>query len=656
MSQLSPGDALGASYRLIERVGSGAAGDVWVAEAITGGARFAAKVLKPEHAGDPSLVERFVRERSVMLELRHANVVDVRDLVVEGSTLAIVMEFVPGGSLRDLIAGGDPLPAADALILCSQTLRALSVAHERRVTHRDIKPDNVLLTKPWQPEHRETVRVADFGIASIISERNRQTTGLLGTPQYMAPELISHGRITPAVDVYSTGVMLYELLAGRTPFAGSGTDFTIAYRHVTSKPPRLDLPDRLRAVLDQLLSKYPRHRPTAAEAAVELARLADAFPSLPPLDPQPLSDAFEEIERPETMLRSDLMPSRESPLEYTSSLSEAEPELGEAGQRTILRPVHRSLPLPMPPTAAADIERRRPPRVTKKSIMLVASGLILIGALGVGLNLIFGGKQAEADEISREAVQAVQQDQPLPTGLTVSRVAGFDPAAREVTVEITYAAQRAQLSGSILEVIPPIEPGGSCPNVSWQGTDGKTHQASSTGLEASCGWELTQVEVPANGQVTASATFSAAVTDAAQLDTWLKTAASETTAALSDPAAISTAYPVQRLQDITVTIPARAVSQTPLEVTLSPVWPSGPDALNPLYRSPSSGSPSRMLTDIAGGIEGVDFADGCSGAVAVAADGVTVTALSVFSDCRLKASVGNFTDLQSNPFNITTRG
>ncbi|HLS01000.1 MAG TPA: serine/threonine protein kinase, partial [Beutenbergiaceae bacterium] len=97
------------------------------------------------------------------------------------------------------------------------------------------------------------------------------------------------------------------------------------------------------------------------------------------------------------------------------------------------------------------------------------------------------------------------------------------------------------------------------------------------------------------------------------------------------------------------------VSQTPLPITLVPVWPSGADELNPLYQSPSSGSPSQMLQDIAGGEDGVRFSDSCAGAVAISSDGLTVTALSVTSECRLHASVGNFTSLESSPFSITTR-
>lgn len=655
MAELQHGDALGASYRLAARIGSGAAGDVWTVDSLAGGPQLAAKILKQEHASDTGLVERFVRERSVLLGLRHENIVEVRDLVVEGSTLAIVMEFVPGGSLRDLLEGAGTLPAAEALTLGAQVFRALAAAHQQQVTHRDIKPDNVLLSAPWGPGQVGTVRVTDFGIASVVSDRNRQTTGLLGTPQYMAPELISHGQTTPAADIYSAGVMLYELLAGRTPFAGPGTDFTVAYRHVTSHPPQLDLPDPLWAALAQLLAKDPRDRPSAAEAAAKLSGLADRYRTLPRLAPSTEVDAFEEIERPATMLRSDLVPGSGAPQEYVSAVAAEAPELGDAGQHTVLRPMPRREPLVIPEAPASETPRGRFPWLTKKVILLGATGIILLGGLGVGLAIAFGGGTAEAAPVSEDLVQASQQDMVLPTGLSTARKAEFSPETGQVSLEITYAAQKAPLSGEFFQAVPPIEAGDPCPAVVWDAATGRKHQASTTGLKAECGWNLDGIEIPQNGQVTVTGAFTGTVADAAALDEWLGTAVSATDDVLTAQESISTAYPAQRLRDVSVKVPSRTVSQTPLEVTLLPVWPSGVDELNPLFKSPATGAPSQMLRSIVGDDDPVRFADGCSSAVSVAPDGVTVTALTVTSDCRLRASVGNFTSLESNPFSITTR-
>lgn len=656
MSTPQAGNALGASYRLVEHIGSGAVGDVWLAESTREDKAFAAKLLKSEHAHDADLVERFIRERSVLIGLRHPHIVAVRDLVVEGTTLAIVMDYIPGGTLRDLLTSHGPLPAAEALMLTAQVFDALAEAHRQQVTHRDIKPDNVLLSQPWEPGHTDTVQVTDFGIASVVSARQRQTSGMLGTPQYMAPEIISHGHATSAADVYSTGVLLYELLAGRTPFDGPGTDFTVAYRHVTALPPELEIPRELWRALNDFLAKDPRDRPTAAEAAATLRRLEPKYRDLPPLPPADTTDDFAEIERPQTMLRSELLHETNVSPEMESPVAEQAPELGSAPQHTVLRPMpaHR-VPEPSEDedTEASDEQLTW---FTKKNILLGIAGILLLAAVVFGAIWLFTGDASEADDASDNVVEASQQDQPLPTGLSVERRASFDPETERITLEITYASQHAPLSGQFLEVIPTTDPESSvCPPVTWEGATGRQHPSSSTGLSADCGWQLEGIEIPANDQTTVTASFPASVTDQEALSTWLDDAATATTTTLQNPDSSSTAYPAQRLQDIRVETPSRTVSQTPLPITLVPVWPSGEDEMNPLYQSPSSGSPSQMLQDVAGGEDSVRFSDSCAGAVAISSDGLTVTALSVTPECQLHASVGNFTSLQSSPFSITTR-
>lgn len=657
MPRPQQGAALGASYRLVEQIGAGAAGDVWRAESSTDGATFAAKILKEEHTSDPELVERFIRERSVLVGLRHRNIVTVRDLVVEGTTLAIIMDYIPGGSLRDLLARRGPLPAGEALQLCAQVFDALGAAHAKRVTHRDIKPDNVLLTETWRSGQEGTVRVSDFGIASVVSEGKSQTTGLLGTPQYMAPELISNGETSSSSDVYSAGVMLYELLAGRTPFAGPGTDFTIAYRHVTAQPPTLDLPDELWSVVARLLAKDPRDRPRSTDAAAELHRLATTFADLPPLASAHADGDFKAVERPATVLRGDLLRGTDPEPDsgYMTPLAAETPDLGVPGQRTLLRPLpKRDVSATSPSAPSEATSRRQRGWLTRKNLILGGAGLVLLAGLGIGSIWLFSGTKG-ASPAADTVVQATEQDQPLPTGLSVTRKASYDPTTRRIAVELTYTAQKAPLAGAFLEVIPAVASGASCPPAVWEGARATKHQASSTGLKAECGWKLDAIDIPAGGQTTLTASFPATVTDAAELDSWLTEAASATTTALSNPESVSTAYPVQRLQDITVVTPSRTVSQTPLPVTLIPVWPSGPDELNPIYQSPSAGTPSQMLQSIAGGEAGVRFSDNCAGAVAISTDGLVVTALSVTPACSLYAAVGNFTNLQSAPFSITTR-
>ena len=237
----------------------------------------------------------------------------------------------------------------------------------------------------------------------------------------------------------------------------------------------------------------------------------------------------------------------------------------------------------------------------------------------------------------------------------VSRKAQYDPVAKSVILEISYAAQKTALSGAILEVLPGAGESVGCPVVRWDGVAATKQQSSVTGIDAACGWKLDIGEIPTNGQVTARATLPLDLPEQADLDEWLSGAAQATAEAVSDSNVKSAAYPVQRLRDVQVVVPSRMVSQTPLAITLVPVWPSGPDELNPLYQSPSSGAPTQMLRDIAAGEDGVRFSDNCGGSVAVSSDGLVVTTLSMTPACTIYASVGNFTNLQSQPFSIASR-
>lgn len=649
-----PGAALGASYRLIEHVGSGATGEVWRAEKIADGTSYAAKILKAAQANDPALVERFIRERSVLVNLRHPNIVTVRDLIVEGTTLAIVMDFVEGGSLRDQLVSEGPLRAGEALRLCAQVFEALAAAHGKGVLHRDIKPDNILLTEKWRVGHNDTVRVTDFGIAAVVDEQQRQTSGLLGTPQYMAPELISLGQSSPSADVYSAGVLLYELLAGRTPFSGPGTDFTIAYRHVTTHPPPLDLPEPLWAAVNDLLAKEPRERPSPAAAASKLKILATRFSDLRALSLDPETLDYDDAPRRVTVVRDELRREPEVLPEVRSNLGVDTPELGAADHGTRVIPLANRRPAGESQTR--DYKTPLPKRLirfTRNPVVMVCIGLALLITLGAGSIWLFGGKRA--DTTASGALQASLQDLTLPSGLSVTRTWTYDREAGLVTLEISYAAQKAPLAGAVLEVIPGPVPEGTCPPVVWVGATVTKHRASSTGITVECGWKIEGVRIPANGKISIGASFPASIAEVKDLNQRLGAAAAATTTALNDSDGMSSAYPLQRLRGIKIVTPARMVSQTPLAITLVPVWPSGVDPMNPLYESPSSGTPSQLLDDIAGGEPGVRFSDGCSGAVAISADGLTVTALSVTSECRIYATVGNFTDLQSSPFSITTR-
>lgn len=660
--------ALGASYLLAERIGQGATGEVWRGTDRRTGETVAAKLLHPEHLEDGTLVERFVRERSILVGLRHPNVVGVRDLVVEGDRLAIVMEFVGGGSLRDTLRERGPLRPAVALRVVAAVLDGLAAAHDRHVLHRDLKPDNVLLASAWQYLGPGAVKLSDFGIAEIVAEGTSSSSGLVGTPEYMAPEQLVTGAGDLPADVYGTGILLYELLAGRTPFAGPGTGYAVAHRHVTSEPPPLPVPDAVWDALAGMLAKDPARRPTARVAAAQLRRLAPSVSGLAALPAQEGPEDFRSAGGPATEVRgltvpgptSDAVrPARDDGAAGPVVAHEAEPmpDLGTSGQETMLRAMPvlpaETTPRVTTPTAAPAPWRLR----DRRSIALIAAGAVLV-ALGLFWVVRAAGRPGPEAASTGAPVQAQQQGTALPTGLGISRTATWDPSTRTAQVTITYSAQKAPLQGPFLEVLPGVG-GGACPDVSWSETAAQPNVPSVTGIDAACGWSVSPPVVPAQGSVTATASVPLALAGAdpaSALQEWLTAAAGATDAAAGDSQVTSTAYPAQRMTDVRVVGPSRTVSGKTLRVSLLPVWPNGPDQLNPLFTSPPTGSAAQLLVAVAGGTKGVRFTDGCSGALAITDGGLVVVAQSVAQDCQIGASVGNFTNLTSDPFEITTRG
>ena len=221
---------LGSRYLLEEPLGQGGMGVVWRGRDRETGAPCAIKVLRPEFAADPAAVTRFVRERTALIRFRHPNVVTLREMIVEGDVMALVMDLVTGGDLdayrRD---SGGTLPPGDALAVTAQICDALAAAHAAGIVHRDLKPANVLLDAGQ-------VKLADFGIARIVDESPATTTGtIIGTIGYMAPEVIRGEEPGPACDVYAAGITLYALLTGAPPFTGQAAP--VMHGHLWSSRP-----------------------------------------------------------------------------------------------------------------------------------------------------------------------------------------------------------------------------------------------------------------------------------------------------------------------------------------------------------------------------------------------------------------------------------
>jgi predicted Ser/Thr protein kinase len=262
-------------YRIVGRVGSGGMADVYCAEDLQLGRRVALKVLHGRFAEDPEFVERFRREARSAAGLNHQHVVSVYDRGEWDGTYYIAMELLDGRSLKAIIQQEAPLDPARAIDLTVQILRAARFAHRRGIIHRDLKPHNVIV------DDEGRAKVTDFGIARAGASDMTQTGSIMGTAQYLSPEQAQGYAVNETSDLYSIGVILYELLTGRVPFEGESA-VTIALKHVNERPapPSRFNPavsPELEAVVLRALEKDPARRFPDADAftaALEHARAA----------------------------------------------------------------------------------------------------------------------------------------------------------------------------------------------------------------------------------------------------------------------------------------------------------------------------------------------------------------------------------------------
>jgi eukaryotic-like serine/threonine-protein kinase len=259
-------------YLILRRIGSGGMADVYCAEDTHLGRQVALKVLHRRFAQDQEFVERFRREASAAAGLQHPNVVGVFDRGRHDGTYYIAMEHLPGRTLKEIVTSEAPLPQEQVVDLGIQILQAAGFAHRHGVIHRDFKPHNVIV------DERGGAKVTDFGIARAGASEMTETGSIMGTAQYLSPEQAQGHAVTAASDLYSIGVMLYEMLAGRLPFEGDSA-VAVALKHL-SEPPvpisqlRPDVNPALESVVMAALAKDPAHRWQSAEDFVEALQAA----------------------------------------------------------------------------------------------------------------------------------------------------------------------------------------------------------------------------------------------------------------------------------------------------------------------------------------------------------------------------------------------
>ena len=261
-------------YRIERRIGTGGMADVFLARDETLGRRVAIKILAERYAQDDAFLERFRREATAAAGLSHPNIVSVYDRGQAAGTSYIAMEYLNGPTLKDEITSRAPLPEAEVVNWATQALDALEFAHRQGVVHRDIKPHNMILTDEGR------LKVTDFGIARAANAQQMTEVGsIVGTAQYLSPEQARGLDVGPQSDLYSMGIVLYEMLTGELPFTGDSA-VEIAMKQVSDPPPSIRRKNRLvseglEQVVMRALSKDPalRHR-SARQMADELRRVS----------------------------------------------------------------------------------------------------------------------------------------------------------------------------------------------------------------------------------------------------------------------------------------------------------------------------------------------------------------------------------------------
>lgn len=251
------------SYTIVERISQGGMGIVFRGVHNKLEQPVAIKMLAPHLSGDPEMRARFLREARLQAKLSHPAVVNIFDYFEDEGNIFLVMEFVPGQSLEQMLLDRGKLPPKEVLDIAQGVLSALSFMHGKGIIHRDIKPGNIIISE-------QGIKVTDFGIARLAEAETSITKDKrsFGTLCYMAPELLKTGEISPAIDIYSLGVTLFQLLCGVVPFSGA-TYYELIHGHLEKEPPSLHLlhgiPVDLESVIKKALAKKPQERYESAD-------------------------------------------------------------------------------------------------------------------------------------------------------------------------------------------------------------------------------------------------------------------------------------------------------------------------------------------------------------------------------------------------------
>ncbi|MEV7094649.1 Stk1 family PASTA domain-containing Ser/Thr kinase [Amycolatopsis sp. NPDC051045] len=443
----------------------------------------AIKIMDPRFADDRSFVDRFVREAQSAAQLHHPHVVAVHDQGfdlpqgAESGLAFLVMELVDGGTLRDLLDDQGPLDVALALSVAEPVLSALATAHRAGLVHRDVKPENVLIGRVGQ-QTGGAVKVADFGLVrAVASAGTTSSSVILGTVAYLSPEQVTTGAASARGDVYSAGILLYEMLTGRAPYTGD-TALSVAYRHVNDDVPRPselrpDLPPALDELVMRATRRDPQLRPAdAGEFLTELTAVRAQLGLLPVTVPIPVSHGQGDLADTErTLPRIPQVPDNQKTMPVhrpnaTRALTHAAPPV--TGQ---VPPVH-----PAPPPRRRSRPEPEKPKDNRKRIFVIAAAVLLLGGLIgafvfiltdtggdktarvprlVGLNQAAAGDALRAVKLTPQFSQEYDNTAPSNTVLRADPAEGT-PLSPNATVSVVLSKGRP--------AVPDIRPGTALPD------------------------------------------------------------------------------------------------------------------------------------------------------------------------------------------------
>ncbi|HZP53364.1 protein kinase domain-containing protein [Actinocrinis sp.] len=433
--EVGAGSRLGSLYVLDQRIGGGSMGTVWSAHHTETGEAVAVKILSDTMGQNSDLVGRFLRERSALLSVRHPYLVEIKDVVIENERIALVMELVEGVDAARLLDQNGPMSLYHAARLGDEIAQALTAVHAAGIVHRDLQPANILVENATG-----RAKLVDFGIAWIAGNpRLTASNSVIGTPHYLAPELLTGGAVSPAADVYSLAVCLYQLLTGVLPFDGEHYA-QILYKHLhEAPPPHPAIPPTIWGLFEAMLAKDPAQRPTTQFVAGQLAMFARSeaplqVPPEPVLAPAPEQQQMQPVATPVPAQGPAPAPLNEDSPLYSS----VPPPFGEYGPTPASDSWHESTP---PPPASDSWHGGTPPMPvgyatpppftyappqeagrSRKRVLVIASVCVLaLGGVAVGAWALTKGGGSPKPLAGASASATTHSASPSPSPLTVAQ-------------------------------------------------------------------------------------------------------------------------------------------------------------------------------------------------------------------------------------------